>query len=167
MSRTALQHPGARIPSGRRRRAAEVDRNQFGLFPQPTGLDRVQREQFAGLDECLDLRVETVSLSDYVERQELGLSRKLDPESSRDAAREALDRGVIPKHEERIVHALREAGRPLTAKEIGQRVGLDHIQVHRRLGIKGGLRRADGPVYLVHRPYGEKGEQLFALKDSQ
>jgi len=100
-------------------------------------------------------RFEVLSLDDFDPRR---LARKTDPESSREAARHALLAGRVRGHEERILRTLRQARQPLTAKEIGQRVGLSNVQVCRRTGERGRLRKQK-LIRVVEGP----GEQRFEV----
>lgn len=58
------------------------------------------------------------------------LARKSDPIQSHDAAARAAK--FAPSHRELIVAALKQHG-PMTAHEIGDRVGLHYTQVDRRM----------------------------------
>lgn len=64
------------------------------------------------------------------------LARRADPETSKQAAREAVT--FTGKHEAAIFGAIHDAGeRGATAKEIARSTGLTDVQVNRRLGAMG------------------------------
>ena len=60
------------------------------------------------------------------------LWRRRDHDSSVASGQHA-ERTFAPRHEDRIVACLREERGSLTAAEVAQRIGLEHVQVARRL----------------------------------
>lgn len=68
-------------------------------------------------------------MSDFMPHPWLGLARKTDPHTSKEAAAKSAE--FAPKHADRIVHALKTHG-PRTAKELEQIIGLTVVQIDRR-----------------------------------
>lgn len=60
------------------------------------------------------------------------LTRSSDPITSWHAAETAIRAGTVETHENKIRSALKEFG-PMTAEEIGDKIGLSSVQVCRRL----------------------------------
>ena len=73
------------------------------------------------------------------------LARNTDPQTSIDAARVVQRLGITELHKRLILDALRTYG-PMTAKEIGRKIGLTNVQVSQRSGELVGI---DKPCFYT------------------